>query len=168
MTKTIIATALLATTLSATAEDLDELWDQMAATSWGQCFAEYQGGGNCTICRVDGKTVEDICGPKPAKYRRLEARFFKLVDEGTAQAVAKSAAEQAKRDEITVTIGSPEADVIAKFGQPQEINRTVTQWGVSKQMVYEGVYIYTDNGIVTSWQDQYPRVPPVQLTGGED
>ena len=41
-----------------------------------------------------------------------------------------------------------------KFGPPNDINRTVGKWGVHEQWVYgNGVYLYFENGILTSFQD---------------
>jgi len=37
-------------------------------------------------------------------------------------------------------------------GDPWNINTTVTQIGVSEQWVYDSLYLYFDNGILTSWQ----------------
>lgn len=40
------------------------------------------------------------------------------------------------------------------WGEPIEINRTVGSWGVNEQWVYSGdVFLYFENGILTSWQD---------------
>nr|WP_093187883.1 hypothetical protein [Thiocapsa sp. KS1] len=55
-------------------------------------------------------------------------------------------------DEIMLRIGSPEQDVYAKLGRPLDINTSVGRWGTRKQMVYRGVYVYIENGQVSSWQ----------------
>ena len=41
------------------------------------------------------------------------------------------------------------------FGYPNAINRTVSQSGTSEQWVFRsaGWYVYTENGLVTSWQN---------------
>lgn len=40
------------------------------------------------------------------------------------------------------------------WGLPEDINRTVGAWGVHEQWIYPGnVYLYFENGILTSWQD---------------
>ncbi|MFZ2339684.1 MAG: hypothetical protein WAW07_08195, partial [Bacteroidales bacterium] len=47
-------------------------------------------------------------------------------------------------------------DKMAKdsWGDPEEINRTIGSWGVHEQWVYyRDVYLYFENGILTSWQD---------------
>lgn len=50
-------------------------------------------------------------------------------------------------------IGSTECEVYASLGMPSKINRTVRKNYVRKQIVYSGVYVYTENDVVTSWQD---------------
>lgn len=44
-------------------------------------------------------------------------------------------------------------NMYAAFGTPDNENRHVSSSGVSIQHVYGRTYIYTDNGVVTSWQD---------------
>ena len=41
------------------------------------------------------------------------------------------------------------------LGYPNDNNRSVGSWGVHEQWVYEaqGVYLYFENGILTSYQD---------------
>jgi hypothetical protein len=38
-------------------------------------------------------------------------------------------------------------------GDPEDINRTVGSWGVHEQWLYNGTYLYFENGKLTSWQD---------------
>ena len=66
-----------------------------------------------------------------------------------------------------VFIGMDKGQVIASWGRPHDINRTVGFWGVNEQWVYgytkyygSGVsgfipthYFYFENGKLTSWQD---------------
>lgn len=52
-----------------------------------------------------------------------------------------------------VTLGMPESLLLLSWGKPQDINTTVVPNKVHKQYVYgSGVYVYTDNGIISSWQ----------------
>ena len=56
-----------------------------------------------------------------------------------------------------VYIGMKELDLLTICGQPHDINTSVGSWGVHKQFVYgygsyERIYIYLENGLVTSWQ----------------
>ncbi len=39
------------------------------------------------------------------------------------------------------------------WGEPNDINRTVGRWGVHEQWVYDGTYLYFENGKLTGWQD---------------
>ena len=44
------------------------------------------------------------------------------------------------------------------WGYPDEINKTVSLWGVHEQWIYdkpfyETVYLYFENDVLTSWQD---------------
>jgi hypothetical protein len=51
-------------------------------------------------------------------------------------------------------IGMSKDDVLFSMGFPNDINRTVTENSKSEQWVYDnGVYVYLENGVVTSFQD---------------
>ena len=41
------------------------------------------------------------------------------------------------------------------MGRPDDINKTVNRWGVSEQWIYDkkDMYLYFDDGILTSWQE---------------
>jgi len=58
-----------------------------------------------------------------------------------------------------VVTGMSKEDVIKSWGQPRDINRTVTSGCVHEQWCYRDVlegtdrYVYFENGVVTSWQD---------------
>jgi hypothetical protein len=52
--------------------------------------------------------------------------------------------------------GMTAEQVIASWGRPRDINRTVGSWGVHEQWVYGefgGPYVYLEDGVVTSWQN---------------
>lgn len=38
-------------------------------------------------------------------------------------------------------------------GSPNKINKTVGNWGVHEQWVYDNKYLYFENDVLTSWQD---------------
>lgn len=67
--------------------------------------------------------------------------------------------EQHKEDilEGTIRIGMTSEMVEAARGKPSDINRTVNQFGINEQWIYGSVsnrlYIYIDDGIMTSFQD---------------
>jgi len=57
-----------------------------------------------------------------------------------------------------ILLGMTKSMVIASFGYPDDINRTVTINGTHEQWIYgEDIrfmkFLYLDNGILTSWQD---------------
>jgi len=53
-----------------------------------------------------------------------------------------------------VQIGMTICEMYASLGTPEHQNRTVNSHGVLIQHVYhDRLYVYTDNGVVTSWQD---------------
>lgn len=80
----------------------------------------------------------------------------KREDEEKAAALqAKVIEDEKRRAQIVIRIGSPEKDVYEKFGRPTDTNTNVGKWGVHKQLVYEysDMYIYIENGYVSSWQN---------------
>lgn len=52
-----------------------------------------------------------------------------------------------------IKINGYECDVFSAYGLPERYNRRVSAAGTSIQFVYKRTYIYTDNGIITSWSD---------------
>jgi hypothetical protein len=77
---------------------------------------------------------------------------------------AERAAYVAKHPELPITykkaitagkimIGMTKEQVIASWGNPNKINKSVGSWGVHEQWVYSSQYLYFENGKLTSWQD---------------
>jgi hypothetical protein len=52
-----------------------------------------------------------------------------------------------------ISIGMSEPAMLCAWGTPKDRNRTVNAGGVHIQWVYDGTYVYTVNGKITSWQD---------------
>jgi hypothetical protein len=53
-----------------------------------------------------------------------------------------------------IWIGMTEEMLLDSWGQPEDINTTVTRYGTRKQYVYgSGQYVYVENGKVDAWQD---------------
>ena len=60
-----------------------------------------------------------------------------------------------------ILIGMTKEQVLASWGEPGKINRSVGTWGVHEQWVYGGCsqyrcnynYLYFEEEILTSWQD---------------
>lgn len=58
-------------------------------------------------------------------------------------------------EKVEPAIGMTEAEVYAStWGAPQKVNTTETAAGKREQWVYDGGYIYLDNGIVTAIQER--------------
>ncbi|MDB5017055.1 MAG: hypothetical protein JWQ84_1887 [Mucilaginibacter sp.] len=49
--------------------------------------------------------------------------------------------------------GMTKAQARLSWGEPNQIHRTVFSGGVHEQWVYDGGYLYFENGILTAWQD---------------
>lgn len=52
-----------------------------------------------------------------------------------------------------VCLGMSSEQVLASWGPPIKRNRSVSRWGVREQWIYHNVYIYIEDGCVTSWQE---------------
>lgn len=53
-----------------------------------------------------------------------------------------------------IWIGMTREMAVDSRGEPEDINRTVTNYGTSEQWIYSSKnYLYFDNGKLTSWQD---------------
>ena len=52
-----------------------------------------------------------------------------------------------------ILLGMTEEQIRMSVGDPQKINRTVSARGVSEQWVYDGGYLYFENGKLTTSQD---------------
>ena len=77
-----------------------------------------------------------------------------------APAIAKQEAKRRRlrfndKDVIgeIVRVGSTKCQLLAAWGAPRSQNRSVGSWGEDIQHVYPSAYVYTRNGIVTSYQD---------------
>ncbi len=50
-------------------------------------------------------------------------------------------------------IGFTKSQLIAAIGSPQNINRTVTGYGIHEQWIYGNLYVYPEDGVVTAFQE---------------
>jgi len=55
--------------------------------------------------------------------------------------------------EGAVYIGMNKEQAIASWGEPYEINTTITAYGKHEQRVYHGGYLYFENGKLTAIQN---------------
>ena len=77
-----------------------------------------------------------------------------LVDEFVRRGVfRKGHAARIKAGKVVTGMNANE--LRGAWGAPSDANRTVSRWGTRTQHVYGdfGPYVYTRDGIVTSWQD---------------
>jgi len=102
------------------------------------------------FCELFGKAVR-------------EENLLKTLDFGDKQELHSLIKKEANRRKITFNVklvsnkqfrlGMTQCDMYASWGSPDEENRSVGAWGVHIQHVYDGAYVYTENGRITSWQD---------------
>jgi hypothetical protein len=117
-------------------------------------------------------TAEDLKAPLEDRLRAMEALRTMQAPEAThyariepvlrakydaAQALDRkrvAAAEAARRKKEGVRLGMLAEDAIASsWGKPRKINRSTYSFGVHEQWVYDGGYLYFENGILTSIQN---------------
>lgn len=124
------------------------------APAWtvNKCVIDGQVVFQNTACPGKGETVRVLgagqAGPDsqgPQYWQRESARQKRsaVLEENIAQR--------------KVAIGMTSDDVLASWGKPNKINKTVTAGGTTEQWVYEGAkfrhqYVYLDNGTVRSIQ----------------
>lgn len=67
---------------------------------------------------------------------------------------AQARADAARKRREGVRIGMSEQDVLdSSWGRPRKVNRTTRASGTAEQWVYDGGYLYFDNGVLTSIQN---------------
>lgn len=94
-----------------------------------------------------------IQGPERAEAAQLDKIDAYIADHpNLSPAIAQ--AMRARRPALGMTA----EQAYLALGAPIDINRSVGAWGVSEQWVYnrprgERMYVYFENGIVTSWQE---------------
>jgi|GEM_PF-2347243 hypothetical protein len=87
------------------------------------------------------------------------------VDFGKAQGLPSFFDKEARKRKIRlnrklvesekIRIGMTECELYAAWGSPLKINRTIGNWGTHVQYIYgrNGPYVYTENGVVSAFQD---------------
>ena len=89
---------------------------------------------------------------------KREARFNALKEESEKRLkylIEKFGEQEGRRVfDKSIWIGMTESMLMESWGQPKDVNTTVTKYSTSKQFVYgNGRYVYVVNGIVDSWQN---------------
>lgn len=79
-----------------------------------------------------------------------EAKMRKLISDDEVSLIQRK----------SIKIGMSELALIASWGDPTTVNKSVGSYGTHKQYVYGGysrysspTYVYVENGQVTSWQE---------------
>lgn len=98
---------------------------------------------------------------KKGQERALRQRKVEdLCFDGTERSIAElrrrgafSHKEWTLIDENKFRIGSRAEVLACAWGRPKKINRSVGINGVHRQWVYPSAYVYTENGVITGWQD---------------
>lgn len=87
--------------------------------------------------------------------RGLYLKALTLGNEARAKiADAEAKALNKKKKSEGVKLGMTEQDVIdSSWGKPRKINRTTNKYGVREQWVYDGGYLYFEDGVLTSIQN---------------
>lgn len=89
--------------------------------------------------------------------------FSELTTQYHAEMERRSLLSQNEKDLVAkkqIQIGMSLCALYASWGKPDHENRSVGSWGTHIQHVYNAglryirpTYVYTENGVVTSWQD---------------
>ncbi|WP_430816160.1 hypothetical protein [Carboxylicivirga sp. RSCT41] len=104
---------------------------------------------------------------KQALEARKKREEEKAIAEAKRREKQRQALEQRKKDIVAkyglingekvldgyVWIGMTKEMLIDSKGNPDDINRSVGSWGVHEQWVYHSIYVYLEDGVVTSYQD---------------
>lgn len=80
---------------------------------------------------------------KKTEYAKLEKEYIKKYGQKTYN----------KLKEGYYWTGMNREMATISLGNPKEINRTVGSWGVHEQWVYDNIYLYFENGKLTSYQN---------------
>lgn len=104
------------------------------------------------------EAMEFLVREYPQEGAKYESKIPKLkaqVEKETARLAARLEIDQKQRKKREgITLGMTASEVRASsWGAPRDINRTINKWGVSEQWVYDGSYVYFENGVVTAIQN---------------
>jgi hypothetical protein len=92
-------------------------------------------------------SLEKLRNEHPEAYKSRAALHTRLQK---AEAAALAAAKRREG----VSLGMSKEDVLASsWGKPRKINTSHYSWGTYEQWVYDGGYLYFQNGVLTSAQN---------------
>lgn len=182
MKKTIFALTLIASTLTY-AEDYETGggYDPLAGEKAEKAARERKAAEDYKLLQIENERAAALKAKQKKEFakRKAEKEKRELLPENIAllkeHEVCVKAGKNAnsdnfskwiaelnrrgtKYDELSIRnkqikINGFECDIFAAFGLPKRYNRTVNARGTSIQFVYDNSYIYTDNGVITSWSD---------------
>jgi hypothetical protein len=116
---------------------------------------------NVTQAQVEAKEEEkaqEAAREKDAEERRQQYAAWAHKNPAAAKLQLKHSWSQDMCEVIAankIRIGMNTEQVLAAWGKPNHINRSVGATYVQEQWVYgDHQYLYFDNDILTSWQDQ--------------
>lgn len=89
------------------------------------------------------------------KYESSRVQLQAQADRADAASLKRTQlAEAARKKKQGVSIGMSQADAVASsWGRPEKVNRTTNAYGTREQWVYDGSYLYFENGVLTSIQN---------------
>ncbi len=101
-----------------------------------------------TLFACDG-IMTDAAALRMLETARQGARRAAEIELARAEA-----AEKKRKRSAGVSIGMSKQDVLdSSWGRPKDINRTTTARGTREQWVYDGGYLYFEDGVLTSIQN---------------
>ena len=80
------------------------------------------------------------------KKSELSAREFQILKK-----YGKETYNRLKKGTYWIGMTTEMAEI--SLGKPSDINKTVGSWGVNQQWVYDNIYLYFENGKLTSYQN---------------
>lgn len=107
------------------------------------------------IAKAEKIPTEKHCHVLGKALRGKDSEFTRAMIQRTAdlQLGVLHFAEQDTIKRRSIQIGMTPCMIIASFGrQPDRINSSVGSYGVHEQWVYGGVYVYFEDGVLTSFQ----------------
>lgn len=82
------------------------------------------------------------------------AKLFKEIERDRANPDKAAREERAKLRSQGVRIGMSQEDVRASsWGKPNRISRTVSAYGIHEQWIYDGGYLYFEDGVLKTIQN---------------
>lgn len=108
------------------------------------------------------KTYKDAIAERSGRMALKKEEVFTEKEKATIDKIAKE-----RKDLLIKKFGKENGEKISSgyywkgmskdmaiesLGNPETINRSVGSWGVNEQWVYPSLYLYFDNGVLTSYQ----------------